>query len=300
MDYVTRQFINLTKKFRKELRRALQQQTDAIRDATKAARENKQYPLPVPLPIVAELQVPEAKETERSKREDRAFGVQVWLAVVTTLTFLAAGIYAGIAANQSSTMNNTYGEIQKQTTMMRQQLVGTQAAILYMPEPRWDNMKQELVFTIGNNGMLIGVLKNFDATIQKKSLPAQRPIGKPISIYVSNRPIQKGGTETIDQALPWKLPEVKDVALWPGKEFVTVDGSFTYDNGFGEPLTQRFCFLWMAPWSLTMPAPMTGGWGGGAWAWGGGKEPCRKVQDMENEFLRIKEHIKESSTPQKH
>jgi hypothetical protein len=100
MDYVTRQFINLTKKFRKELSKALQQETDAIRDATKAARESKHDPIPIPLPVIAELQLPKAKETERTKRENRAQGVQIWLAAVTTLTFLAAAIYAGIAARQ--------------------------------------------------------------------------------------------------------------------------------------------------------------------------------------------------------
>jgi Sec-independent protein translocase protein TatA len=52
MDYVTRQFINLTKKFRKDLRkiaadlnRALHKQTEAIRESNQAA-ETQQSPAP--------------------------------------------------------------------------------------------------------------------------------------------------------------------------------------------------------------------------------------------------------------
>jgi hypothetical protein len=100
MDYVTRQFINLTKKLRKDLQKTLQEQTNAIRNATKATRENKQQPLPVPLPVLAELQLPEAEKRERRTQYDKNHTVQVWLAVGTWLTFLAAAIYGAIAYSQ--------------------------------------------------------------------------------------------------------------------------------------------------------------------------------------------------------
>jgi type II secretory pathway pseudopilin PulG len=100
MDYVTRQFINLTKKFRKELRQVLQNQTNAIGQATKAARENKQQPLPVPLPVLAELKIPETDKTEQRTQYNRSHTLQIWLTVGTWLAFIAAAIYAGIAARQ--------------------------------------------------------------------------------------------------------------------------------------------------------------------------------------------------------
>ncbi len=104
MDYVTRQFINLTKKFRKELRQTLQKQTDAIGQAAKAARESKQEPLPVPLPVLAELRTPEADKTENRTQYKESRRLQILLTLGTWLAFLAAAIYAGIAARQLDQM----------------------------------------------------------------------------------------------------------------------------------------------------------------------------------------------------
>jgi hypothetical protein len=111
MDYVTRQFINLAKKLRDDLRTTLQKQTDAIRDAAKAARENKLQPLPVPLPVIAELQIPEADKRHQRRQHQQSHRVQVWLASVTTLAFVAAAIYAGIAVV-------TWKDLRHQTSMI--------------------------------------------------------------------------------------------------------------------------------------------------------------------------------------
>lgn len=104
MDYVTRQFIKLVKHFRKDLRYTLEKNTNAIRDAVKATRENKQGPLPIPLPIRAELQVPEADKTDQRTQYKRSHTLQIWLTVGTWLAFIAAAIYAGIAHSQLDQM----------------------------------------------------------------------------------------------------------------------------------------------------------------------------------------------------
>jgi hypothetical protein len=106
MDYVTRQFINLAKKLRSDLRQTLKKHTDAINQSTKAARENKQAQLPIPLPVIAELQLPEADKTERRSQHKENRTLQIWLIVGTWLAFLAASIYAGIAAAQLRQMRN--------------------------------------------------------------------------------------------------------------------------------------------------------------------------------------------------
>jgi hypothetical protein len=114
MDYVTRQFINLVKKFRDDLRQTLQKHTDAINQATKAARENKQDPLPTPLRVIAELKVPEADKTEHRERHNKSHTLQILLTVGTWLAFIAAAIYAGIAACQLKVMHGQLGEIIRQ------------------------------------------------------------------------------------------------------------------------------------------------------------------------------------------
>jgi hypothetical protein len=106
MDYVTRQFINLTKKFRKELRKAisdlrtaLQQQTKAIRKASKGDDE-QQEPEQPPLIVRAELHIPENVEKNRKTHEDRQHRLQVWIVMGTWAAFLAASVYAYIAIRQ--------------------------------------------------------------------------------------------------------------------------------------------------------------------------------------------------------
>lgn len=106
MDYVTRQFINLTKKFRKESRkvlaellRAIQQQTEAIRKTNK--RQDTQHePEQPPITVRAELYVPENVEKDRRTHEDRQHGLQIWVVIGTWAAFLAASAYAYVAVRQ--------------------------------------------------------------------------------------------------------------------------------------------------------------------------------------------------------
>jgi hypothetical protein len=119
MDDITRQFLVLIEKIRKDLREAFSKQTDAISQNTKAA-ENKQNNLPVPLPVLAELQIPEADKRERRDQHEQNRCLQIWLTVGTWLAFLAAAIYAGETSCIVRTTNHTYEEMHKQTTAAQQ------------------------------------------------------------------------------------------------------------------------------------------------------------------------------------
>jgi hypothetical protein len=101
MDYVTRQFVNLAKKLRKELRAAVESlekslanQSEAIRGATQADRQQQNTPT-----LTAELNVPPTQryKEETNKTKDRLFGsLKVWIEIVglwvvvsyTTATYL--------------------------------------------------------------------------------------------------------------------------------------------------------------------------------------------------------------------
>jgi hypothetical protein len=95
MDYVTRQFINLSKKLRKELRKALsdlrqalQKQTDAISKANERGDTQRSREGP-PFVVRAELHVPERVEKDRQTREDRQHRLQIWVVMGTWAAFLA-------------------------------------------------------------------------------------------------------------------------------------------------------------------------------------------------------------------
>jgi hypothetical protein len=96
MDYVTRQFINLTKKFRKELpklakslRDDIQEQTKAIREA-RNAYEQSYKTAPV---LRADLQVPHPIEVQTDAK-DKKTGREWYKLTVETLTLLAVVAYA--------------------------------------------------------------------------------------------------------------------------------------------------------------------------------------------------------------
>jgi len=98
MDYVTRQFINLTKKFRKELRpllsklsRTLDEQTKAIRESTKAAKTQQS----TPPEIVSHVHLPESVEIHKNAQDtasDKRYQKKmIWL---SSLTLIAIVVYA--------------------------------------------------------------------------------------------------------------------------------------------------------------------------------------------------------------
>ena len=76
------------------LRASIQQLDRTVKDA--AATQNQQQEQEPPI-LRAELQIPEAVETDKGRRDDRQYRVGVASVVVTALAFLAALLYGGVA-----------------------------------------------------------------------------------------------------------------------------------------------------------------------------------------------------------
>src|SRR5258708_4998495 len=144
MDLLAQRFIAATKHLRAEIV-ALRESIDALRDQQERQHQERQAehqseaPLHVEAggEIEATVHETEAAQKESRSRNNRNFLVQVILTIGTWLAFIAAAIYAGIAAcqlktlnQQLATMNKTYQEYQTQTTLMRQQLVSTVGAVI--------------------------------------------------------------------------------------------------------------------------------------------------------------------------
>jgi hypothetical protein len=117
MDYVTRQFINLAKHFRKDLRkalsdlnRALQKQTEAIRDSYQT-RNNKESPRPemtVLNNLPSSIQVHQDEQGTKHERNYRRF-----MFLVSTLTLGAIAVYAALVYWQYREMQKTTIATQK-------------------------------------------------------------------------------------------------------------------------------------------------------------------------------------------
>jgi hypothetical protein len=92
--------------------RSLQEQISAVRDAAKASVEAKRQ-IPEQLSF---LRVPENEKTANKAYQDKAHRQQVILTWVTGGAFLAAAIYAGVAASQLSEMRRSNETARHQVT----------------------------------------------------------------------------------------------------------------------------------------------------------------------------------------
>ena len=119
-NLITRRFIVLARKLRDDVRKALstshrdlQKLTDAVSETAEATKEYKHDPLPIPLPVTAELQIPEADKREQRTQHHESHTLQKWLTVGTWPAFVAAGVYAGIDAWQTYEIRRNFRRDQR-------------------------------------------------------------------------------------------------------------------------------------------------------------------------------------------
>ncbi len=143
MDYVTRQFINLTKKLRKDLRAALtrfnevtQKQTEAIKEATDARKES-QYS---PSVLRAEFYVPPSERYQKETDRTRHLIIEYWKLWVEIIGIIVVIAYTTVAAFQLREMIRQYPEIKKSADAARDTAQATkdslekvQRAFVYLP-----------------------------------------------------------------------------------------------------------------------------------------------------------------------
>src|SRR5262249_16817847 len=186
---------------------------------------------------------------------------------------------------------------QESTDLLRKQLVGSQGAIIEASQPVWNSTTQTLSITLVNSNQngVAGKAIGFNARLQRKKWPGETPIGEQFSIVLLNEIVlQKQGQFPIEKGLPWPLPpQTNDMRHWPGGEIVTLEGDYTYTNGFDDThFTKKFCYLWLAP--FTFPAP--GNWSQGQWS--GGYQGCPSVAEKITEFKGWEKHYREVTVNQ--
>ena len=148
---------------------------EAITKQTKAAEEAAKQRPPQPLSrITVDIQIPR-EETDRYYAEQHnSQRLQWWTFSATIATFVAVTAYAFITYLQWCTMDKTYKEIQKQTTVLTQQLEGTRAAIVdFQVQIIKDTMLQ---MTAINNGPMTAKDVHMRCTVAQKK-PRQIIIG---------------------------------------------------------------------------------------------------------------------------
>lgn len=263
MDYVSRQFINLVKKLRKDLRKAIEKHTEAIGQSTKAVRENKLNPLPIPLPVVAELQFPESEQTQQRTRYRQSHAVQLFIAAATWGTFLAAGFYGAVTFNQWAEMRaqtdlihhaaqksrrdvaNQLRIAQQQITLAQEQMMRDQRAwlgakiIMDKPETAYFFTYTTKFRNYGKSPALHIQAEN-SGHAYGSDFPKHPYYGtvNPLEIR-SQAPLFPGE----DGGIPGTahIPLVDYREMLDGKEWWYTYGFITYDDVFEKPHTTHFC-----------------------------------------------------------
>lgn len=193
---------------------------------------------------------------------------QVWLIVGTWLAFAAAAIYANIARRQLNVMDQTLreaatqtkisqgnlDEIQKQTKLLRQQLIGTQAARLEFGssfEPG-----NELLISISNNGVIAATSVKMALEVHREDIKSGRTIGNSLKFTHDLPPVLGSRGSGWRTALPWAAEHGITQPLkwgpgWPFSETTKISGEITYFNGFEDGQPIRICKEWLPAYVVT-------------------------------------------------
>jgi hypothetical protein len=207
------------------------------------------------------------KRWERLWRR-KAHCQQVWLTTATWLAFLAAAIYAGIAARQLIVMDQTLkeaatqtrisqgnlGEIQKQTSLLRQELIDTQAARLGF-NASFETFNKLLIST-WNSGVIAPTDVKMTLEVHREDIKSGKTIGKSLRFRHDFPPVSGGGGAEWRTTLPWAAQHgitqpLKWQPGWPFGETTKISGEITYFNGFenGQPI--RICREWLPAYVVT-------------------------------------------------
>lgn len=160
--------------------------------------------------------------------------------------------------------NNTFNQIQQQTTLMRQQLVGSQGAVL-LPSPLTFNSVGQLAAGLQNIGHVTSTIDSFQVEASKETIKDSTRIGSSIVFEPVVDPIasERGFSKTWQ--LPWRPAQLTDKPVWPkgwpGKYTYEFRLIVTYENGFGDKLHLNFCQKWLPGFSIQYKLQSSGGGG---------------------------------------
>jgi hypothetical protein len=194
---------------------------------------------------------PQIEPTPKRKTESfyaRPDPTPLWKILLEVVVGFAVICYTIAAYRQLETMHKTYGEIQKQTeqftqqtTLLHDQLVGQQAAIVRAEARVWPTGQLSMLFT--NVGHVI-VKKPLTAEININRLRIDgTAIPNSETKFTCTIPVIGIGdaeAKYCEEPLFGALPRDKDL-FKSTKIAIALDVRFQYDNGFGEIVKDSYC-----------------------------------------------------------
>jgi hypothetical protein len=271
MDYVARQFINLAKKLRKELRKSLSDLSSALYKQTKAIREsserqdNKESPRQE---IVAIVNLPESVEVHQNEcdtRTERRYRNRTLF--VSALTLIAIVIYAVLVYLQYREMINATGVAQQTLVESRRNRLQAEKALdatinqFHLDQRAWLGPSEILPPAFNEKGKLVFLKEGEQASfscliINSGKTPAKHVIQRAsyISIplkeaFVPRYPGTPSNVGVIqpNQKMRMQTPNTERVTtsiingITTGTFRLYVFGSVTYEDVFGNAHHTTYC-----------------------------------------------------------
>lgn len=182
----------------------------------------------------------------------KLFAELIGLVFLIAYTIFTAKIYC---ANQKATdaAQRTLGEIQKQTTMVHQQLVGTIGAVVTFQQPRItdDPLTSEDILVIqlvNQQGRVTAPEAHVAFEIDTVSFPKLTPIFNS-QRYTMIMP--QFGASGWSRNYPLRYFSPRGQQASAQKKTLIVKGTFGFDNGFGDKIAdQEFCFSYIGSFNL--------------------------------------------------
>jgi len=170
--------------------------------------------------------------------------------------------------------------------LLRQQLVGTQAAIVTLSLMFRDN--GELMANLVNEGRVTATDAHVRIDATKNTWPDDRPVGAPVVREYDVPPIAGQGGDQKTWTMPWHPHQLTDKQEWPkgwpGPETFSFSAKWSYKNGFGDKITGASCWKWVPNFTITTKRQSSGG---------GGLVDCRDFDAGIRETQEAEKHAEE-------
>ncbi len=164
-----------------------------------------------------------------------------WIAIATVVIAGATIAYTHYARRQWTAMEGQLLEMQKQTLLTRQQLVGTQGAVLKDSETV---SAQGFGMSLINIHEIPAVKTHISVRLTLISLPKGQPLNGPV-LYETEEPlIAKDKEFRRYWPVPWPQREFREND-WPGTRAVKAEGEYTYGDGLGGMANESFCIVYL-------------------------------------------------------
>jgi hypothetical protein len=232
------------------------------------------------------------KETPTDRTARVTANATVWIAV---FTFVSVAVSVGTFLILRSQLRELHDggvdthtlaqQAVNQTTLLRQQVVGTQAAAL-----RFSTGFSAEGFEIGvvNIHDVAAIGTHITIRMTLASLPKGLPLSRPVINEVTVPFIVKDKPFGRQWPVPWPQQEFRGND-WPGKRAVRVDGEYSYEDGFGNKVSESFCTVYLPRFRIVMK---------GESASGEGSVPCEGLEyTIRDVQARMKEAAEEKKSP---